>query len=77
MKKQNDIKITVLPTRLEEEEVYIQPKEQETNCILEDFFDEDQLDGFSILKDEYEDEDDYEREAEECANHLEQLKGGV
>ena len=50
MKTQNDIKITVLPPRLEEEEVYIQPKEQETSCILGDLFDENQLDGFRIFK---------------------------
>lgn len=50
MKTQNDIKITVLPPRLEEEEVYIQPKEQETSCILGDFLDENQLDGFHIFE---------------------------
>lgn len=50
MKTQNGIKITVLPSRLEEEEVYIQPKEQEASCILGDLFDESRLDGFRIFK---------------------------
>ena len=52
MKTQNGMKITVLPPRLEEEEVYIQPKEQEISSILGDLFDENQLDGFHILKEE-------------------------
>ena len=50
MKTQNGIKITVLPPRLEEEEVYIQPKGQETSYILGDLFDESQLDGFRIFE---------------------------
>ncbi|MCK5074115.1 MAG: hypothetical protein KAQ98_11865 [Bacteriovoracaceae bacterium] len=50
MKTQNGIKITVLPPRLEEEEVCIQPKEKETICILGDLFDEGQLDGFRIFE---------------------------
>lgn len=56
MKTQNDVKVTVLPPRLEEGEVYIQPKEKETSCILGDLFDEDRLDGFRI----FEEEDDCE-----------------
>ena len=56
MRIQDDIKVTVLPPRLEEEEVYIQPKEQETSSILEDLIDEDRLDGFRI----FEEEDDCE-----------------
>lgn len=56
MKTHNDIKITVIPPRLEEGEVYIQPKEQETSCILGDLFDESRLDGFRI----FEEEDDCE-----------------
>ena len=56
MKTHNDIKITVIPPRLEEEEVYIQPKEQETSSILGNLIDEDRLDGFRI----FEEEDDCE-----------------
>ena len=50
MKTQNGIKITVLPPLVEEEEIYIQPKEKETSCILGDFLDENQIDGFRIFK---------------------------
>ena len=52
MKTQNDVKITVIPPRLEEEEVYIQPIEKDTDCILGDFLDENQLDGFSIFEED-------------------------
>ena len=50
MKTQNDIKITVIPPRLKEDEVYIQPIEKDADCILGDFLDENQIDGFSIFK---------------------------
>lgn len=52
MKTQNNIKITVLPPILEEDEVYIQPKEKAADCILGDFLDENQLDGFSIFEED-------------------------
>lgn len=48
--KTNKIKITVLPPLVEEEEVYIQPKEKETSCVLGDFLDENQFDGFRIFE---------------------------
>ena len=50
MKTQNDIKITVLPPSIEEDEVYIQPREEDIDCILGNFLDENQIDGFSIFK---------------------------
>ena len=52
MKTHNNIKITVIPPRLEEGEVYIQPKEQEISWILGDLIDEDRLDGFRIFEEE-------------------------
>ena len=52
MKTQTDIKVTVIPPRLEEEEVYIQPVEKDADCILGDFLDENQIDGFSILEED-------------------------
>ena len=48
--KTNKIKITVIPPRLEEGEVYIQPKEKETSYMLGDFLDENQMDGFRIFE---------------------------
>ena len=56
MKTPNEVKITVLPPRLEEEEVYIQPKEQEVSSTLGDLFDENQLDGFHIFEEGESDE---------------------
>lgn len=50
MKTQSGIKITVLPPMLEEDEVYIQPREEGIACALGDLLDENQLDGFSIFK---------------------------
>jgi hypothetical protein len=50
MKTQTDVKITVIPPGIEEDEVYIQPREEDTDCILGNFLDENQLDGFSIFK---------------------------
>jgi hypothetical protein len=50
MKTQNNIKITVIPPRLDEDEVYIQPIEKDADCILGDFLDENQIDGFSIFE---------------------------
>jgi hypothetical protein len=50
MKTQTDIKITVLPPRIEEDEIYIQPIEKDADCILGDFLDENQMDGFSIFE---------------------------
>ena len=52
METRNNIKITILPPRLEEEEVYIQPKEKETSCILGDLLDENQVDGFHIFEED-------------------------
>lgn len=52
MKTPKDIKITVLPPSIEEEEVYIQPKEKGSNEILGDFIDECRMDGFSIFVEE-------------------------
>lgn len=54
MKIQTDIKVTVIPPRLEEEEVYIQPVEKDADCILGDFLDENQIDGFSIFEEDIE-----------------------
>lgn len=50
MKTRNDVKITVLQPRLEEDEVYIQPKEEKASHTLGDLFDENQLDGFRIFE---------------------------
>jgi hypothetical protein len=52
LKTQDDIKITVIPPRLDEDEVYIQPIEKDADCILGDFLDENQLDGFSIFEED-------------------------
>ena len=52
MKAHSDVRITVIPPRLEEEEVYIQPVEKDADCILGDFLDENQIDGFSILEED-------------------------
>jgi hypothetical protein len=54
MKTQTDIKVTVMPPRLEEEKVYIQPVEKDADCILGDFLDENQIDGFSIFEEDIE-----------------------
>lgn len=50
METHNNIKITVLPPRLNEEKVYTQPKEKYADYILGDFLDENQMDGFSIFE---------------------------